>query len=333
MKKNLLFTGALSAMLMASQLSLAQITCFKLENGNKTPLKEGEKFEITVNKDQQIETNSNIMVELDLVAFKKKYNYDNFRIRLRFVDNEYSYSYNLGKAWVSASEYIKFSDPFFLKKYANLKTLQFYLIKTDETTTANSFSLIKSMSFDPTLAKENFQLIVEGGYVKGEEEYYDKDSKSWKKKDILSDFERIKLISDAKFKLSDELILKENYKKLVNPGDRRILDESGNLIRGVGSMDYSLRNQSKSLEKSHKEISQAITSVSDYMQKKIMEEPDNKKAVALVIEWNKKALPLIVESINPSELKALKKELKSVTEPEAILEIFKKHNPNPQWPK
>ena len=79
-------------------------------------------------------------------------------------------------------------------------------------------------------------------------------------------------------------------------------------------------------------IVQAIKSVSAGMESSVNAESDQKKQVDMVKEWNVKLKPLMLDkAFDPSGLKAVNKELKSVTDVDSILEIFKKYNPNGQF--
>lgn len=334
----------MAVMLLASLTMQAQVTFYKIEDGKKIPVKDKETVEIPLDANREWPATINYVVEVDLAAFQKKHKYDNMRVHLFDKKRGYTYAYVFENNRHSANVYMKFSDPVFKKKYSDAKVLEFYLFKPDNAS-PNSFTLVKSRNFNGYYDNEvealDLQIFVEGGYIKGEEDYYVTEERAWRKRDILSEFEvAYQHPTQVKFKYTDNYLLNTAYANGISPGKYNSINynKTGELILALSGIDSKLKETIGKVEdivnavgaKVYKQIPEAINIVAQEQKKLILAETDKQKALDMLYQWNQQYLFLMVLDMEDSAAKALNKELKSVTDPKAIFELFKKHNPTPK---
>jgi hypothetical protein len=302
----------------------AQVNYYKIQNGVKTALKQNESVIINLNGERIPDIN--ILVEIDLKSFKSTYKYDNIYVSFSEIE----------KTGYMPTGYSSFSfdSPMNQKKYGDAKYLQFYLFGTPEVKNDNNAIYLRTPYIDYNEANDKFAIRIRGRYKIKTEEYY--ENSTWKTRDIFSDLESIPnfVFSPITFILSEEGMINERYQKLISDGFSTIED-----IKGTRTISYDLAKEYQYVKgfetniplvgpsPNYPNVFEAMKTIYEAKSNEITNEPDHKKALDLLYQWNKDYVYLIVSTKDKSILKTLNKELKGKTEVQSKLDIFKNFNP------
>lgn len=306
-------------LLFVPVLCAAQINFYKVKNGVNTPVKTSE--EIEINLDDNLVPDCNILVELDLKAFKSAYKYDDILISYLEKDGGHVASFNF-----------TFDSQLNLKKYGDAKTVRFYLFATDQANEDNNnISLIKPfVSFSGS--KKQYYIQVAGRYREKEEEYY--DNGAWKVRDIWSKNEPLaKFTTSAiKFKPSEGAVLVAKFDQLINrgygefegtTGIRSVHDKVTEHIKTVKSFQTNIPVVGTS--PNYPQVYEAMSEILKSKEDEINGMSDKKQALAKLEHWNKEYTYLLVGDKGKDALKALNKDLKGAGSISDKMELFKKY--------
>lgn len=330
----------LGACLMLIGSLHAQFQFYKIEKGVKTPIKGGE---YAIVFDDNLKPTNNVLLEVNVAEFKKKYSYNLFGIEV-FEEKNNKRSELLTWQLIFESEFYK-------SKYGADKILRYYLFPDENTAkdpkamvyysgkeSYNTFSMYVATDQD-TLS---FQMY--GRYKTGSETYYDERSETIKDRDLFTDPEdqnipeapviryvlSEKLKKDYQQKLDDE-----RYEKTIANSDNHSFQQSGNYYSTLYGIDYNLRKESNHVlsytiggisgASQYPQISKAIVEISDYKEKQIKAEPDHAKALQMMEEWgtNYKKL-IVIDNLTPEQRKQLNKDLKATEDVATKLDLFMK---------
>ncbi|HLP11749.1 MAG TPA: hypothetical protein VK177_07410 [Flavobacteriales bacterium] len=290
--------------------AFSQFTYYKVTNGVKQQVQTLDKLGVT--DDGSIV--DNVLIEINLKEFQKKYNYDNFKV-------EYAKYYEDGKSFQLSYIHFTFKDPYVMKKFEGVDILKVYLYETPEVKKDPKALALTDEKVSAGMAGANYGLQVAGRYKVKVEEYY--ENGTWKKRDI---FDTPVAITDPlkfMYDIPKEILVNQDYQNYVEPGGGGLGKISNELYTYL-----SLLNTGKAyIPAGNKEIVRTIGLVDDYKKKTIREEKDKQKAIDMVKVYLKEA-----ESMKPAKedtklIKSLNKALKGKTDPDEIIGIYTKLNP------
>lgn len=303
--KKIILSAALSMMLLA-QTGFGQFTVYKLSNSTKTEIKAGETVELNINDD--LTAQDNIMVELDIKAFRAKYKYDEVVITTQYGEGGTSYYPFM------------FDEPVNVKRYSDQKKIYFYLYRTAEAE-SNPLHYIMSEQAKVSDASENaYAFRVNGRYLKDTEEYYDKGV--WKKRNIYTDAEPLFKAVYRK-KLSDAYYLDKRHVRMIQSA----LDYSEGQLKNLYYTTRDIKLYYNTGTAAYPQIYKDIEVVADGMYDKIQAMTDKQAAIDQLVAWSRRAKTLAVGKLDKKILKELNKELKAATSFEDKLALFQKYNP------
>lgn len=297
----------------------AQVTFYKVKGGVNTPVKTSE--EIEINLDDNLVPDCNILVELDLKAFKTAYKYDDILISYFDKDGNWVASFNF-----------TFDSQLNLKKYGEAKTVRFYLFSTsDAKEDNNNITLIKpSVSFSDS--KKQYYIQIAGRYREREEEYY--DNGAWKTRDIWSKNEPLaKFTTSAiKYKPSEGAVLVAKFDQLINRGYGEFEG-----LKGIKAINDKVTEHFKTVKSyqtnipvvgtspNYPQVYEAMSEIVKSRESEITGISDKKQALAKLEQWNQDYTYLLVGNKDKDVLKSLNKELKGASSVSDKMEIFKKY--------
>lgn len=319
MKKTL--TGLLALLLLVGT-AFGQIQFFKFQSGEKTPLQEGERVEITVNAKGQPSTN--VLLRINKTQFQQDNNYDQIFVQLEPTEAVDSRR-RPDNTWIALSH------PQIVKQYANKEFIDFYLFEDTAGEDSNTDLFLRKMKFTSPLEPVSFQMEILCAYLSGTEEYF-KDG-AWKTSYNYSDLESQKQWKSPviSFTYSQEFTFDRKYRYLVGEG----YGIAEGLV-GYKSINSKLEKQAKSLASksmvvkgmsmgTFKKLGTKLDLVREYFTAQIEGTKNQMEAVKLVEAYNNAAKYMMVRNLKSDQLTPLSKELKKVSDPNTIVAAFKKH--------
>lgn len=318
--KSLILTGLITCLCSGV---FAQVKYYKIQNGTKTLLKEGEELNIKLN--EKMEPEVNFLMEVDIVAFRKAQTYQLIAATMVYVIE--------GKSYIKYLHDWNLESEMFKAKYGTEKVLNFYLFGTPDV-----IKNPKNMSFYKTNiplsdAEDSYHFDLEAAYKTGKEGYF--DNNVYKERDVFSKREYVPNPKSpiVSFSIPESVTLKHKYDVLVSSGNG--IYEG---INSLGLINDDLRTEVLAVKNikanvpvlgyvpTFPEVARAMEAIMDYKRNEIKNEADMTKAIALVEAWNKDAAYLhVLEKSETSTLKAFNKKLKGITDPIALMELFKNY--------
>jgi hypothetical protein len=317
----------------------AQFLFYKIEKGVKTPLKSGE--EIVIATDDNLKATSNVMLEVNVAEFKKKYTYNLFAIGLLAARS--------GKNEMLMRHPLLFGSEYYTTKFGSDKVLRYYLFP-DETTAKDPKALVFYKGddwynkFTYEISLDTFLFELEGRYKTGSETYYDENSNSVKTRDVFTDPEYLPIVETPFVRFTTTDKVKQDYQRSLDEQryKRVIVDtDYSTYYRQGGKSFITLFGIEEELEKEsdkvilnyniggtggvilYPQIAKAIQEIGVYKTNQIKAEPDMYKALTMLDEWeiNYKKL-IIIERLTEDQRKQLNKQLKAAPDAAAKYEIF-----------
>jgi hypothetical protein len=323
MKMKKLMMLLLLSLAVVSPLT-AQVKYYKVQNGTKTLLKTGEKFVIPVN--EKLEASTNFLMEIDIIAFKKLYTYQSINATMLHKNSE-------GDATVK--DYINWNlgSELFKSKYGTEKVLNYYLFGTEEVrkNPKNMYFYKDKGSFSLTDALDTIYFDIEAAYKTGKEGYFENDA--YKERDVFSKREYVPNPNSpiVSFQIPAAVLLDKKYKDFVDPGYA-----STNDMMGLSAIHRKIENEWSRVKDiktavpvvgyiaTFPEVARAMESILDQREAEIKKEADKQKAIDLVEQWSNDSKYLIIlEKSETPTLKALNKKMKGITDPNALMDLFK----------
>ncbi len=300
----------------------AQVKYYKVQNGTKTLLKTGEKFVIPLN--DKLEASTNFLMEIDIIAFKKLYTYQSISATMVYKNDN-------GDAIVK--DYINWNlgSELYKSKYGTEKVLNYYLFGTEEVrkNPKNMYFYKGALSLSDAL--DTIYFDIEAAYKTGKEGYFENDA--YKERDVFSKREYVPNPNSpiVSFQIPAAVLLDKKYKDFVDPGYA-----STNDMMGLSAIHRKIENEWNRVKdiktavpvvgyiSNFPEVARAMELILDQKEAEIKKETDKQKAIDLVEQWSNDSKYLIVleKSENPT-LKALNKKMKGITDPNALMELFK----------
>ncbi len=302
----------------------AQVKYYKLQNGAKTLLKEGERIIIPLN--EKMESDVNILLEVDLVAFKKAYTYQLISATMAYKSG--------GKAFVKDKIDWNMGSELFKSKHGTDKTLSYYLFGTEEVrkNPKNMYYYKDFITMDN--ADDTIYFDLEAAYKTGTETYF--ENNAYKERDVFSKREYVPnpkspIIS---YSIPASKLLEEKYKSYVDPG----YAESKELI-GMYNLHKKLEEEVRAIKSvkqnvpvlgevhTFAEVARAMELIISSREKQIKDETDKQKALDLLAAWNKDYTFLMVneKSSSAAALKPLNKKMKGITDELVLMDLFKNY--------
>ncbi|MES2589297.1 MAG: hypothetical protein V4622_09970 [Bacteroidota bacterium] len=301
----------------------AQVKYYKIQDGAKTLLKEAEQITIPLN--DKMESNVNILMEVDMVAFKKTYTYQQITSTLNYNSN--------GKAYIKDNIYWNIESDLFKAKYGADKTLSYYLLGTAEVlkNPKNMYYYKGSITLDN--ADDTVYFDIEAAYKTGKEGYF--ENNAYKERDVFSKREYVPNPKSPiiRYEIPASILLDDKYKSYVNPG----YAESKELI-GFRNIQRKLEDELRQIKDikqnvpvvgfvyTFAEVSRAMETIVKSRENQIKNETDKQKALDLLAVWNKDyTFLLVLEKSETPTLKALNKKMKGISDENALMDLFKNY--------
>ena len=295
-------TIAAAAFVLATVSAQAQFKLYKVTNGTRTAIKSGDKVDIRLAADDA--ALDNVMVEIDIAAFKKAYKFD--RVAIVYTLNNYEVSY-YGHT---------FDSQLNLKKYGGKGLVPVYAFDTKNFKETDFRTLVKgSISYDGP-SKNVRKVIIYGSYITGEEGYFDNDT--YKTRDVYSAGEQLATIElNAVF--NEQRMLDYDYdnavRALENMSDRFERNVVSNITQYVAP--YVATPLYGALADGFKEVWAAKLAL-------VKSETDKQKTIAAVEQLAKDfELMGTVAQKDKAILKTMNKEIKTKTTIEEKWELIK----------
>ena len=189
------------AFVLASVSVQAQIKISKVTNGTRTAVKNGDKVDIHLSKTDETVLD-NVVVDLDIAAFKKAYKFD--RVAIVYTLNNYEVEY-YGHT---------FDSPLNTKKYAGKGIIPVYAYDTKNFKETDFRTLVKGSVNYSGSRTDVRKVIVYGSYKTGEEGYFDNND-IYKTRDVFSPGEVLASV-DLNVIFDEERMLDYDYNRVMN---------------------------------------------------------------------------------------------------------------------
>jgi len=322
MKTKLLFTAALFLLAVAGH---SQFSYYKVQNGSKTPLKEGES--VTIPLDDNNAPLANVLMEIDVKAFRTAHKYDLIAPTFCVKESDGSLRQLYYVDFV-------FDSQLNLKKYASVKTLKVYLFGTPDVT-ADNYNLYLTkpkVTYDDALL--NYIMLLGASYITGTEDVY--DDGVFRERNIYSKRETISKPGSPliRFEMTPGTLVSEKHRRLIVAGyasmdgqmslasvTKAVSDEIAAIKKFVTSIPMVGTSEN------YPNISESMQMISDARKNEITNETDKAKALALLEQWSKEYKHLLVSGKGKDILKDMNKQLKGKTDVQSRMDVFKTVNP------
>jgi hypothetical protein len=285
----------------------AQVTFYKIKDGAKTVLPEGENLKFQL--DDKGKPIGNVLIEVNVPEFRKKYNFDD--ILIAFGPPTRPLSQTLRISHTFEEEYIK-------KKYANVNVLNFYAFMNSDfkEQLGNSSPTFSTYYIPNDDMKKTFHYRIIGRYKTGTEKYWDDKSNSYKLRDLFESTEILSKV-DITFEENKAITLSSEYAALIysNSHEYNGVPSIYNITRDLKScakeLDKITVGFGPATKKKYKNLANAIYEIAIEKEKEIKEEKDKAKALELFYEWHEISKKLCIEDDKPKseQLKTLEKSL------------------------
>jgi hypothetical protein len=332
---NKMFTLVLGLILAGT--AHAQFQFYTIEKGVKTAQKGAD--QILINIDENLKSDKNVMLEVNVAEFKKKYTYNLFAIGL--------FCSSLGTERYLMRQPVVFGSELYTTKYGTDKVLRFYLFP-DETTASDNKAFVfyagndwyNKFTYESTLDTLHFQL--EGRYKTGSEFY--SENGSVKERDLFTEAEQLKIASSpfVRFEPTEKLkqdhqrkMDEDRYKKTISDyGYSSTYQRGSEYYLTLLGIEGKLGEESDRIVTTYNiggvggvilypQIAKAIEEIGDYKSALIKAEPDMYKALEMMDAWSVDYKKLfITDSLTEDQRKALNKQLKAAPDAAAKYQIF-----------
>lgn len=307
MKTRIYLTLILLALLLFNGVH-AQVKIYKLSNGSKIEATKEEPIKVELNdEDKPID---NVLMQIDIEEFREKYNYDVITIQIGrsgFNDGFIRHEFN--------------SD-LYKKKYGDLNQFNIYAFNNSEYEEGQgNFGLVSEKVYYRGYVKEADQLLrILGQYITGQEEYYDEDRNSIRKRNVYSNAEEV-ILFKVQFTQSESAIIESRYLDLIEEengisGQKRSLNRCAfSLEKKTSDRPFPLSIFLTDPEK-YEHLSDVLYEIAEYKFDEIKQEKDKAKALELYDEWDKENEILCIKETasNEKQLQDLEEKLKKSTD-------------------
>jgi hypothetical protein len=150
---------ALVTLMLSATAVHSQIKVSKVANGTRTSVKSGDKVDIKIGGDEM--AIDNIVVEIDIAAFKKTYKYDLVGIYYKWNGRIVSYYEH------------EFDSQLNTKKYGGKGVVPVYLYNTKNFKETDYQVLSEGTYYSGPEVEKTREIVIEGYYITGEEGYFD----------------------------------------------------------------------------------------------------------------------------------------------------------------
>jgi hypothetical protein len=294
---------ALATFLLSAAAVHSQIKISKVANGTRTAVKSGEKIDIRIGAEEM--ALDNIVVDLDIAAFKKAYKYD-------LVGVYYMWQ----GAIISYYEH-EFDSPLNLKKYGGKGVIPVYLYNTKNFKETDYRILADGTYYSGPDGEKTREIVVKGYYITGEEGYFDQYD-VYKTRNTYSSGEPLtKAPFNAVF--SPE-VMAEHDLRMARATASKLSDNFGNDVKGNVSQ-YVAPYVNTPL---YGALVDGFQEVWDAKVAAVMAESDAQKAAAAVEQLTKDfALMKAISQKDKAVLKTMNKEIKTKTTTDEKWELIK----------
>ncbi len=285
----------------------AQVNFFKVKDGVKTVLPEGEKLIFQLDNDGK--PLGNIIIEVNVQEFRKKHNYDDILVVFGSSNLPISNSLRVSHT---------FDNDFEKKKYANINTLNFFAF-------INADFVDQLGNISPTFSKyyissedmnKTFEYRIIGRYKTGTEKYWDEKSNSYKIRDLFESTEVIRKV-DVTFEENKAITLSRDFAALIywsnddhkgTPTLYKITKDLKKCAQELSKLTVGIGPVSK---KKYDNLSKAIYDIAVEKEKELKDEKDKAKGLEQFYEWLKISEKLCIEDdkTKSEQLKKLEKSL------------------------
>ena len=302
----------------------AQVKYYKIQNGVKTLLKSEEKFVIPLT--EKLEPTVNFLMEVDIIAFKKLYTYQQITATIVYKNSKNEGIIRDDIYWNLGSELYK-------AKYGTEKVLNYYLFGTEEVLKNPKNMYFYKAPITLTDAEYVYYFDIEAAYKTGKEGYFEGDA--YKERDVFSKREYVPNPKSpiVSFKVPEAVLFDAKYKGLIESGYAT--------IDGIVGLQAVHRKVNEEWEKvksikaavpvvgyiaTFPEVARAMELIINQREAEIKNETEKQGAIDMLAVWgtDSKYLMVLEKSETPT-LKALNKKLKGITDPNALMELFKSY--------
>lgn len=301
----------------------AQVTFYKIEDGDKTVVPEGESLKFKLDNDGK--PIGNVVIEVNVEEFRKKYNFDD--ILVAFGASTKLISRTLRISHEFEKEYVK-------KKYANVNILNFYAFMNSDydEKLGNNSPTFSTYNFGADDMKKTFHYQIIGRYKTGTEEYWDDKSNSYKRRDLFESTEVIRKV-DVTFDENKEIMMKREHSALVYS-----ISQEYNGVPSLEVITGRLKSCAVELneltvgfgpltKKKYENLSNAIYDIAVEKEKELYAMKDKPKALEQFYAWHKESEKLCIEDdkTKSDELKTLEKSLGDLNDNGEKLDLIREY--------
>jgi hypothetical protein len=152
---------ALTAFIMYAAMSQAQIKISKVANGTRTAVASGGKIDVRIQDDEK--ALENIVVDIDIAAFKKAYKYDLVGVYYKWQGTTMGYYEH------------EFDSQLNTKKYGGKGVIPVYLFDTKNFKETDFRTLAEGTYYSGPEGEKTREILIKGYYITGEEGYFDRN--------------------------------------------------------------------------------------------------------------------------------------------------------------